>query len=164
MFPRHVCTLQADSWRVCSQSIPFGMWSGQVHELWERHHSDWAHDCQLSPCTNISHITTRRNSTTSIPLAPCTMHSYWSICPVHQSSEQYDKYSLDSLYNAQLLFYLSSVLVVGTVRQVFPWPHVQSTVTGIFVQYTSRRNSTTNIPLTSCTIQSYWSICPVNQS
>ena len=106
MFPRHVCALQADNWLVCSQSVSFGMWSGQVHELWERHHSDWAHSWQVSPGTNIRQITTRRNNNI------CTIHSYWSICPVHQSSEQHDKYSLGSLYSPELLVYLSSTPVV----------------------------------------------------
>ena len=99
-----------------------------------------------------------------IHLAPCTVHSNWCICPVHQSWEQYDKYSLGSLYRAQLLVYLSSIPVVGTVRQVFTWLLVQFTVTGVFVQYTSRGNSTTSIPLAPCTVHSYWCICPVHQS
>jgi hypothetical protein len=47
--------------------------------------------------------TSHGNSTTSTPLATCTVHSYWCTCQVQQSSEQYDKYFLDSLYSAQLL-------------------------------------------------------------
>ena len=85
MFPRHVCTLQGDSWLVCSKSVSFGKWSGQVQELWERDHSDWARRWQAPFGTNIGQITTRGNSTTSIPLAPCTMRSYWSVCAERQT-------------------------------------------------------------------------------
>jgi hypothetical protein len=108
--------------------------------------------------------TSRGNSTTSIHLAPCRVHSYWYICPVHQSWEQYDKYFLGCLCSLQLLVYLSSTPVVATVRQVFSWLLVESTVTGIFVKYTSRGNSRTSIPLAPCTEHSYWYICPVHQS
>ena len=121
--------------RAC-KLVSFGMSIGLVHELWERHQSDWARSWQVTPGTNIGQLTNRGNSTTSIPSAPCTVHSYWCICQVHQSWEQYDKYSLRSLYTAQLLVYLSSTPVVGTVRQVFPWLLVQFTVPGVFVKYT----------------------------
>ena len=113
MFPRHVCTLQADKWLECAQSASFGMSSGQVHELWERHQSDWAHSWQVSSGTSISQLTNRGDCTTSIPLAPCAVHIYWCICQVHQSWEQCDKYSLGSLYSAQLLLYLSSTPAVS---------------------------------------------------
>ena len=98
---------------------------------YKRHQSDWAHSWQVSPGTSISQLTNRGKSTTSIPLTPCAVHSYWCICQVHQSWEKYDKYSLDSLCSPQLLVYLSSTPVMGTVRQVFPWFLVQSTVTGV---------------------------------
>ena len=149
--------------RAC-KLVSFGMSIGLVHELWERHQSDWARSWQVTPGTNIGQLTNRGNSTTSIPSAPCTVHSYWCICQVHQSWEQYDKYSLRSLYTAQLLVYLSSTPVVGTVRQVFPWLLVQFTVPGVFVKYTSRGNSTTSITLVPCTVHSFWCICQVHQS
>jgi hypothetical protein len=164
MFSRHVCTLQADKWLVCAQSVSFRLSSGLEHEMWERRQSDLAQRLQLSPGTNINQLTNRGNSIASIRLAPCTVQNYWCICPVRASSEQYYKYSLGSLYSAQLLVYLSSTLVVGTVRQVYAWLLVQFTVTGVFVQYTSRGNSTTSIHLAPCTVNSNWCICPVHQS
>jgi len=80
----------------------------------------WYSVLQVSPGTNINQLTNRGNSTTY-------------------------KYSLGSLYSPQFLVHLCSTCVVGTVLQMFPWLLVQCTVTGVFVQYTSRRNSTTSI-------------------